>query len=257
MHELIDRRARCEPIVGGQRVGNDPEGDDMAFLVGADALERGPLVVGPGELDQAVIGELGRRLECHVERAVTLKRLVPQLGFERGRYSTRRAGHGDEQSRRPRTERGGARVEMVLGRRHPTRQRALDLAAVHDECRSQPALLQQEPAQVLGVELLVLPDPHEGLAQQRAHVGIQVERVDASGDGFFAVRDGNDLFAFEGQEPELLALEVGPTGVFDLPPLDELPDLVQELRLEVGHRVILPCGYVRSCCISPVTVCQS
>ena len=65
---------------------------------------------------------------------------------------------------------GVRRGSPMVGRgRRPPRERALQLAAVDDERRAQPRRAEQLAPQVLGVELLVLPDPHQRLAHDGSH----------------------------------------------------------------------------------------
>jgi hypothetical protein len=64
------------------------------------------------------------------------------------------------------------------------------------------------------VELFVLPGPDQRLAHQVAGIVPDIECGHATGDRFLSVRHRNDLFAFESQHQEPLALQVGPIREF-------------------------------------------
>ena len=63
------------------------------------------------------------------------------------------------------------------------------------------------------MELLVLPDPHEGLADERPDVTGNPERLDPARDRLLPIGNGDDLLSLEGEEPELLTFEVGPACI--------------------------------------------
>ncbi len=150
----------------------------MVALVLEDPREDGQLLVSLRELDQPPVRELRGRLERDVQVAVALERLVAELGLERGRHAAHRAGREHEQAGRTRAQRRPPRVQEVAGRRHPAREHALDLAPVDDERREALPAGEQRAADVRRVQLLVLPDPYERLADERPDLGRKVQRVD-------------------------------------------------------------------------------
>ena len=207
----------------------------VALLVVADAGEDLALVVVRRQLDQPAVGERGRHLQHHVELAVPAERLEAQLALHHLRDAARHPGHGHQHTRRPRAQRRMLRITMVLGRRHPARQRALELTAVHHHRRRDPAALQEDAAQELGVELLVLPDPHQGLAHHGSQVVADREVVDASGDRLLAVRDRDDLLPFEREQPQVFGLRVGTARVLAPPAREQTFDLREHDHFELTH----------------------
>ena len=241
-----DRRQRVDHVgvgrpvrelVGvGERGGEHAERIGVARLVVTDAGEDLALLVGRRELDQAAVRAFGRHLQHHVELAVPAEGLEPQLPLHQLGDASGHPGDGHERAGRARPQRGGARVAVVLGRGDPARQRTLQLAPVDHERRRQPAPAEEDAAQVLGVQLLVLPDPHQGLAQRGPQVVAQRERVDAAGDRFLAVRHRDDLLPFEREQPEVLGLLAGTPCVLDPPAREEAVDLGEHDVFELAHR---------------------
>ena len=82
------------------------------------------------------------------------------------------------------------------------------------------------------MQLLVLPKPHQGLADAGAGVVVDVERRHPSGHRLFPVGHGDDLLALQGQEEQAPALEGGPAGVLGAPSVQPPLHLVQERGLE-------------------------
>ncbi len=123
----------------------------------------------------------------------------------------------------------------MFGCGHPSRQRALELTPV-DHCRCPDAPAPQEDApQVLGVELLVLPDPDEGLPDDGPELVADRQLVDPSGHRLLAVRDRHDLLTFEREQPEVRSLRIGTTRVLTSPASEESLDVRDHGRFELTH----------------------
>ncbi len=236
----LERPPGREPVVLGERGEDHPEGRHVVALVLEDAREHRELLGAGRELDQPPVRQLRGRLEHDVEVAVALEGLVPELGLQRGRHAPHRTSRQHEESGRAGPQRRAARVQEVAGRGDPAREHALDLASVDDERREPFPAGQQRAADVGRVQLLVLPDPHQGLADECPDLGIEVERVDPCGHRLLPVRDRDDLLALEGEQPEQLALLVRVVGVLG-PPLGQLRlDLLQQVGLEITHAALVP-----------------
>lgn len=85
------------------------------------------------------------------------------------------------------------------------------------------------------MQLFVLPDPNEGLADERPDLGGEVQRVDPADHGLLAIRNCGDLLALQGQEQELLAFSLRVVGVLGPPPREDAADLVEQCGLEITH----------------------
>jgi hypothetical protein len=199
----------------------------VAGLVGADPLEGVGVLGGRGDLDESPVGRLGTGLDGGVEIAVAPERLISQLPPEGGRDQAGDAGGEDERGGGRVGEPGGVRGAQMAGGRRPPGQCTLQLVAVDEEGGKDPAGSEELATEVLGVELLVLPDPDEGLADQGAHVLVDLELGHARRHGLLPVGHGHDLLTFHGQEQEARPLLLGPIGVPPLPLVDDTVDLGQ------------------------------
>ena len=95
---------------------------------------------------------------------------------------------------------------------------------------------QELPTQILGVHLLVLPDPHERLMEQRPHLVADRELSDPACHGFLAIRHRHNLLSLQSEEKKLLTfrcrLAARATGPADL-------HVAQQSRAELGARSVL------------------
>ena len=94
------------------------------------------------------------------------------------------------------------------------------------------------------MQLLVLPDPNEGLADAVAGVVADVQRRHPAGHGLFPVGHGDDLFALERQEQQAPALELRPTGELGAPPVQQPLHVIEKGGLQIlgpRRRQVGPC----------------
>ena len=252
MRSAAGRKNRCDPpeiadelgggdavgevIIGCERGGDDTEGSSMARLVVPDPRKRGAFVVVVCEFHEAPIRQFGGCLERDIELAIPTKRLEAQLILQHPRHAPGDARSEDKETRGAGPERRRLGVDVVLGRGHPTGERTLQLPAVDHERRQQASPSEQQTPQVFGVQLLVFPDPHEGLSDGCPHGLVEVEAVDPCRDRLLAVRDRHDLLAFEGEQPQLRAFEVGSGCVLDTPTVQRRTHIGEQCLFERGHR---------------------
>ena len=168
--EPVERCSGGETVVVGQGRGQDAERRRMTALVLADPTEGLPLVRIRGDLEEPAVSELGSGLEPDVELAVATEGLVPAAPAAAPPEPCPSGSPRSPAAWLPRSAAARFGVEVVLGRGCPTRDGALRAASVHGHRRVQPAPLEEQTSQILLVKLLVLPDPDEGLADQRARL---------------------------------------------------------------------------------------
>jgi hypothetical protein len=92
---------------------------------------------------------------------------------------------------------------------------------------SDPAPPQKLTAQVFGVHLLVLPDPHQCLMEQGTHVITDIKLDDPPSDRFLAVCHGHNLFTLQREEKELLALDFRAAHTGSSPPVQLVLHILQ------------------------------
>jgi hypothetical protein len=226
-HSLND-----EAVVEGQHIGQEGERIPVTGLILTNALDRLPFLAGLGHRDQATVGQLGTGLQGDVQLAIAVKRLEAQFPLEGRRDAPKGAGDKDQCASCPDPERRRAGPAMEGGGRGPPRYRTLDLAAIDHGLRSEPSDPQELAAQVFGVHLLVLPDPHQRLADEGADVVLDVERGHPCGHRLLPVGHRHDLLAFEGQEEELLALDGRLASEFNGPAIQLVLHVAQQLPFE-------------------------
>ncbi len=86
------------------------------------------------------------------------------------------------------------------------------------------------------MQLLVLPDPHQGLTGQGASIVAHLECGHPAGNRLLPVGDSHDLLALERQQEEALALRPGTPGELDAPPVEQPLHVIEEGALQVPRR---------------------
>ena len=86
------------------------------------------------------------------------------------------------------------------------------------------------------MELLVLPDPHERLADEGASLLRHEQFGDPTGHRLLPVGDGNDLLSLQGEQLQATALQLGTALELEAPPLQQGLDVVEQRPLELRHR---------------------
>ena len=145
------------------------------------------------------------------------------------------AGGEDEETRGPGAERRRLGVDVMLGRGHPTGERTLQLPAVDHERRQQAAPSEQQTPQVFGVQLLVFPNPHEGLPDDCTHGLVEVQAVDPCRDRLLAVRDRHDLLAFERDSHSCARSRSGLPALLETPAVQRRTHIGEQCLFERGH----------------------
>jgi hypothetical protein len=97
---------------------------------------------------------------------------------------------------------------------------------------SEPAPPEKLTAQVFGVHLLVLPDPHQCLMEQGTHVVTDIKLDDPPSDRFLAVCHGHNLLTLQREEKELLALDFRAAHTVSSPPVQLVLNVLQQISLE-------------------------
>jgi hypothetical protein len=82
------------------------------------------------------------------------------------------------------------------------------------------------------MHLLVFPDPHQCLMEQRPDLLSHRELCDPAGHRFLSVCHGHDLLPLQGEEKELLAFSGRVARALGRPAVQLSLDVPQQIRLE-------------------------
>jgi hypothetical protein len=88
------------------------------------------------------------------------------------------------------------------------------------------------------MELLVFPDPDQGLPDHGARVLVDVKSGHPADDSLFPIGNGHDLLALQAEEDQPPALQFRAAGKLGPPSVEQVPDVIEEGGLQVLRTIL-------------------
>jgi hypothetical protein len=109
----------------------------------------------------------------------------------------------------------------------------LELSSEHHERRRDAWGLEQFAAKILGMQLLIFPDPDQGLSNQIASFVTDIEGGNPGRHSLFPVGHRHDLFALEGKQHQAVVFQQRAPLIFGVPLVERLLHIIQKGALKL------------------------